>query len=156
MNKVVFLGFVSLVSGCNGGSSDQFGPECGVNSACPAPELLPAESIIGLWDSSIEIDGMTETIYTDIRETGEFNEYNSQQDNIGTGENCHSMKSGRIWRYTNTSSYQIQFQQEQSTAPIAVTIFRRAEQLSVTIDAGPEMSWARVTEFVAGDIVSCQ
>lgn len=154
MKYVISAALTILISGCSGGSSDQYGPECGANSSCALPELLPAESIVGLWESSRETDGTSATSYTEITADGGFKVYNYQQTSNNSGENCHVLNENRIWRYTDSSRYEIlSVNSEQS---VSAVIYRQNESLFVTMDSEPEENWLSIVEFVTEDLLLCQ
>jgi len=156
MKYVLSVALATIVSGCSGGSSDQYGPECGANSSCPPPELFPAASIVGLWESTKEIEGAIANSYTEITAGGGFNVYNYQQASNGNGENCHVLSENKIWRYTDSSRYEILSVNSNSEQPASVVIYRQNESLNVTMGSEPEEIWLSIVEFVAQDLVLCQ
>lgn len=147
---------VLLLSACSGGNSDQFGPECGSNSSCAPPEILPAESIIGLWNSSTDIESAMDIRYSEIKVNGEYIVYNYQQDEIGSGENCYIQSVGRIWRYSESSNYQLEFTDGQSSTQRPATIYRDGVNLYVALESHSEELWSEVQGESSSDFVLCQ
>ena len=92
--------------GCSGGNNDSE-PECGANSSCAPPQLSPAERILGLWDRSGVLNAQQDILFTFIGADGEYTVYDFEQDDFGSGENCHSIDTGTIYRFSESSNYTI-------------------------------------------------
>ena len=161
MNIRRFIFTVSVMGGLYGcgGDSTQFGPECGVNSSCDLPKLPPAESIVGLWDRSGELNGQTDTLYTFIGANGEYLVYDYQQDAFGTGDNCYKPRTGRIWRVTNSSRYQIELTTPASDLSTdsagTTTIYFLDNNLLVTAEEGASETWTPPTGLARESLLLC-
>jgi len=122
--------------------------------------LSPAESITGLWDRGGELHSEREELYTYIGEDGQFLVYDYTQDSVDARQNCYSLVSGRIWRYLESSRYQIEFSSEKPD-PIgfsenAVTIYLQGNNLYVRWESGVEESWLPLQGIAQQDLTLCE
>lgn len=145
-----------ILSACSGGSSDQYGPECGAASSCAPPELTPAASIVGLWDSSVVGSEDSLNSYTQITESGGYNKFIYQQGDGGIGENCYLLTAGRIWRYTDSSRYEIESSDDPEFSLQRFDAYREGEVLRVVGDSDSVELWPEVLEFTVNELVLCQ
>ena len=161
MKSVVFIiSTLFLTISCSGGDNSSE-PECGSNASCPPPQLNPDLSILGLWDRGGVQDSQQEILYTFIGAEGEFLVYDYEQDDFGSGENCHTLDSGNIYRNTESSNYTIEFQTTETdavgTSTSSATIFLEGSNLDFRIpESGIEEVWTPVTEFTTDDLELCQ
>ncbi len=160
--KTVFVIFfcVLFLTGCSGGDNGSE-PECGANSSCPPPRLSPAVSIVGLWDRSGVRDELQEILFTFIGADGEYSVYDFEQDDFGSGENCHTRDTGTIYRITESSNYTLEFRTSESDAlgisMSSGSIFREGENLNVRFpERGIEEIWTPVTELTTTDLILCE
>lgn len=160
MKFVIVVSSLLVLSGCSGGDNGS-DPECGPNSSCAAPQLNPDESILGLWDRSGVRDSQQEILYTFIGADGEYLVYDYEQDDFGSGENCHTLDAGTIYRNTESSAYQIEFQTIESDSVggsvTSAEIFRDGSNLDVSFpEIGIEEMWVPVNDLITDDLVLCQ
>ena len=156
--SIVLTLFTAYLSACSANLSDE-GPECGPNASCPPPNLLPAENILGLWDRSKVQSSGTDVSYTYIGRDGEFLSYDFQQDDFGTGENCHLLTPGRIWRNdaaTNTYSFDTEDTDVLGVTGAAITLLRQERNLFVVQANGLEETWVRLDGVLREDLVLCE
>ena len=159
--KMMFIALsaLSILLGCSGGSNEST-PECGVNASCAPVSQTPDESIVGLWDRSGSENNLEEILYTFIGSDGKYLVYDYQQDDFGTGENCHTLDTGAISRVTEGSRYTIEFtiteSDSQGTSTSSATIFRQESNVEFRLEDGPVEEWLPVVEFGIDDLELCQ
>ena len=161
MKSVIFvMSTLFLAISCSGGDNGSE-PECGSNASCLPPQLNPESSILGLWDRSGVQDSQQEILYTFIGAEGEYLVYDYEQDDFGSGENCHTLDSGTIYRNTESSNYTIEFQTTETdtvgTSTSSATIFLQSNNLEFRIpESGVEETWTPVAELTTDDLELCQ
>lgn len=147
-----------IVVGCSGGS-DGLTPECGANSSCAQVSLSPDSSVVGLWDRSGMQNSRLDVLFTYIGEDGEYLVYDFEQDDFGSGLNCHTLDTGSIFRVTESSNYTIQFVTSESDSEGVsnsfVTIFRQGENLQVSSGDVTRL-WRPVVDITTDDLELCQ
>ena len=151
---------VVVMIGCSGGNNDSE-PECGANSSCAPPQLSPAERILGLWDRSGVLNAQQDILFTFIGADGEYTVYDFEQDDFGSGENCHSIDTGTIYRFSESSNYTIEFRTTETDAEgvsvSTATLFLQGENLSVSFpESGIEETWTPVIELATDDLELCE
>ena len=161
MKSAIFVvSTLFLAISCSGGDNGSE-PECGSNSSCPSPQLNPDPSILGLWDRSGIHDSQQEILYTFIGAEGEYLVYDYQQDDFGSGENCHTLDSGTIYRNAESSNYILEFETIETdaagTSMSSATIFLQGNNLEFRIpESGVEEIWTPVVELTVDDLDLCQ
>ena len=149
-----------LIVGCTSGGSSESTPECGPNSSCEAPRQTPDSSILGLWDRGGFQETQQEILYTFIGAGGEYLVYDFEQDDFGTGENCHTLDSGEIFRSTDSSNYTIEFvtseSDSESISTSFATIFLQGQNLEVRMESGATEVWLPVVGITINDLAVCQ
>ena len=151
---------VLLLNGCSGGDNGSE-PECSVNSSCLPPRLAPAESVVGLWDRSRVRDEQQEILYTFIGADGEYSVYDFEQDDFGSGENCHTRDTGIIYRFTESSNYTLEFRTPETDAlGLSISsgsIFLEGQNLNVRFpERGIEEIWTPINELATTDLILCE
>ena len=116
---------------------------------------------MGLWDRSGVQDSQQEILYTFIGAEGEYLVYDYEQDDFGSGENCHTLDTGTIYRNTESSNYTIEFQTTETdavgTSMSSATIFLQGNNLEFRIpESGVEEIWKPVVELTVDDLELCQ
>lgn len=154
------LSIVCFMAGCSGGDNSSE-PECGVNASCAPPPIIASEDILGLWDRSGFRNEQQDILYTFIGIDGEYLVYDFEQDDFGSGENCHTLDVGTINRFTESSDYTIEFRTSESDAvgisETFVTIVLQGENLNVSFsEAGIEEIWTPVIELSRDDLALCE
>ena len=146
--------FAACISGCVSGDN---GSECGDDASCPPPKFSPLESILGLWDASSEQNSGTDVIYAYIGNSGEFLTYDLQQDEFGTGENCHIISVGRIWRDSPTSDvHQFVFEDgETEIGRKGIILTSQVNGLIVQFGDLEEI-WMPLDGVVREDLIRCE
>ena len=161
MKKVyLVIAVYILVVGCSSGGSSDGTPECGPNASCAAPRQTPDASIVGLWDRGGFQETQQEILYTFISADGDYLVYDFEQDDFGSGENCHTLDSGTIFRNSDSSNYTIEFvtseSDSESISTSFATIFLQGQNLEVRVENSATEVWLPVVGIATDDLELCQ
>ena len=100
-----------------------------------------------------------DVLFTYIGEDGEYLVYDFEQDDFGSGLNCHTLDTGSIFRVTESSNYTIEFvtseSDSESISRSFATIFLQGENLQVSSE-GVSVFWRPVVDITTDDLELCQ
>jgi len=154
--ELLFLPLLLLTSCTEGGT--HISEECGSNASCPRAIFNADEPIIGLWDRVKPTNSEQDVLYTSISRFGQFLTYDYQQDDFGTGENCHNLEVGSINSGQAINEYRIyqpNLPSGEGFSDVTAIMIRNSENMDVNWRNGDAEVWTLVSGVAAADLVLC-
>lgn len=115
---------VLSISSCSGGGGGS------------SPGDLTVKSVAGLWDTSHEIDGVTDQFMLAIEENGAIKLYDNQADIHGTGESCYetyATEPGQTIKATGGNEFEVTMDVDNIVLPQILTLSLSDDKNTLTV-----------------------